>query len=218
MKKIISAIIGILLIGIVVYFGVKSGDNNKFIVPFGLVSALIAPMGLSALGYSIKKEDETLQKLTKIPQIDELIEQAETEEEKIEHLKKEKEVLLDYIKNESNRIAKIERKKILEDNAKRIINEYAQLINEIKAMPDSDINIENVSEEIKELYNIQSERNVEQGLDLVILGINYCVQGWFDLYGMPVETIVEQIVKHIKGKIKKIQKILNKIANLLNKH
>ena len=82
MKRIISAIIGIFLIGVVIYLGLKSGDDNKYIVPFGLTSALIAPMGLSALGYSIKRKDDTLQKLAKISQIDALIEQAETEEEK----------------------------------------------------------------------------------------------------------------------------------------
>ena len=57
MKRIISAIIGIFLIGVVIYLGLKSGDDNKYIVPFGLTSALIAPMGLSALerGISLTK-------------------------------------------------------------------------------------------------------------------------------------------------------------------
>lgn len=58
MKRIISAIICIFLIGVVIYLGIKSGDDSKYIVPFGLTSALITTMGLSALGYSIRRKDE----------------------------------------------------------------------------------------------------------------------------------------------------------------
>lgn len=94
MKRFISAILGVLLILIVVYFGIKSGNNNKYIVPFGIASALIAPIGISALGYSFKKEDSTLQQLALVPEIDNLIEKAKTETEKIEQLKIEKEKIL----------------------------------------------------------------------------------------------------------------------------
>ncbi len=55
MRRIISAIIGVFLIGIVLWLGVKSGSDSKYIIAFGLTSALMAPMGLSALGYSIKR-------------------------------------------------------------------------------------------------------------------------------------------------------------------
>ena len=222
MKRIISAIIGFILIGIVIYLGIKSGDNNKYIVPFGLTSALIAPMGLSALGYSVKRKDDTLQKLAKISQIDELIDQAATEAEKISRLKKEKDVLLDYIKKETKRISKIERKKILEADAKRILIEYKQVIDEIAAISNDEIDLENVSEEIRELYNIQNQKpnetcGNEQGFNLAILGLNYTVQGLFDIYRLPAEILVDQIDKCMQALFEVIQKVSRGIWNLFKR-
>lgn len=222
MKKIISAIIGSFLIGIVILLGIKSGDDSKYIVPFGLTSALIAPMGLSALGYSIKRKDYTLQKLAKISQINELIEQAETEEEKIKRLKKEKDMLLDYIKNETKRISKIERKKILEADAKRILDEYKEVVEEINSMSNIEIGLENVSEEIQELYNIYSEKENEDysndhGFNLTILGLNYTVQGLLDIYRLPAEVLVDQIDKFVKFVFDRIQELEKGVKNLFKR-
>lgn len=202
--------------------GLKSGDDNKYIVSFGLTSALIAPMGLSALGYSVKRKDDTLQKLAKIPQIDELIEQAETEEEKIKRLKKEKDVLLDYIKNETKRISKIERKKILEADAKRILDEYKEVVEEINGMSNMEIDLENVSEEIQELYNIHSEKenedcSDEHGFNLTILGLNYTVQGLLDIYRLPAEVLVDQIDKFVKIVFGGIQEFEKGVTNLFKR-
>lgn len=221
-KRIISALVGIFFIGVVVWFAIKSSTNSKYILPYGLGSALIAPMGLSALGYSIKREDKTLQELTKVTQIDKLIEQAETEAEKIKRLKKEKDQLLDYIKNETKRISKIERKKILEEDAKRILYEYKQVINEINAMPNGEIDLENISEEIQELYYIQNESlNIEKqsefGLNLVVLGINYMAQGLFDIYRLPAEILVDQIDRFVKILYRGIEKLAKIISNLFRK-
>lgn len=219
MKRIISAIVGFILIGVVIYLGIKSSDDNIYIMLFGVASALIAPMGLSALGYSVKREDETLQKLAKISQIDELIEQAETEEENIERLKEEKDVLLNYIKNETNRISKIERKKILIADAKRILDEYKEVVEELNSMSNMEIDLENVSKEIQELYNIYSEnknenRNNEHGFNLTILGLNYTIQGFLDFYSLPSEILVDQISRCAQRLYEVILKLVRGILNL----
>ena len=219
MKRIISAIVGFILIGVVIYLGIKSSDDNIYIMLFGVASALIAPMGLSALGYSVKREDETLQKLAKISQIDELIEQAETEEENIERLKKEKDVLLNYIKNETNRISKIEREKILIADAKRILDEYKEVVEELNSMSNMEIDLENVSKEIQELYNIYSEnknenRNNEHGFNLKILGLNYTIQGFLDFYSLPSEILVDQISRCAQRLYEVILKLVRGILNL----
>lgn len=217
MKRIISALVGLFCIGLVVWFGVKSGTDNKYIVPFGLISAIIAPIGLSALGYSIKREDKTLQELTKVTQIDKLIKQAETEAEKIERLKKEKDVLLDYIKKETKRISKIERKKILEEDAKRILDEYKKVISEINAMSNDEIDLENVSEEIRELYHIQDESlNKEQKI-VKVMGINYTIKGLFDVYRLPAEILVDQLHAFVKASFRETENFAKKISNLFGK-
>lgn len=222
MKRIISAIVGIFLIGVVIYLGIKSGDDSKYIVLFGLTSALIAPMGLSALGYSIRRKDDTLQKLAKVSQINELIEQVETEEEKIKRLKKEKDVLLDYIKNETKRISKIERKKILEADAKRILDEYKEVVEELNSMSNMEIDLENVSEEIQQLYNIHSEKENEEcsnehGFNLTILGLTYTVQGLLDIYRLPSEVLVDLIDKCIQVLLEVIQELASGILNLFKR-
>lgn len=219
MKRIISAIIGVFLIGIVIILGIRSDDDNRYIVPFGLTSALIAPMGLSALGYSIKRKDETLQKLAQVSQIDELIEQAETEAEKIKRLNKEKDALLDYIKNETKRISKIERKKILEADAKRILDEYKLVVGELSAMPNCEVNLDNVSEEIKELYNIQSkitnsQHNEDQSRILGILELNYMIHILLDIYRLPVDILVNLIDNFVKRLSGGIQELAKKISRL----
>lgn len=219
MKRLISAGVGILLIGVVIYLGIQSGVNNIYIAPFGIVSALVAPLGLSALGYSIKKEDETLKKLAMIPKIDELIEQAETETEKIERLKREKEVLLSYIENETKRIAKIERKKILETDAKRILEEYEQIIDELNIMSNNIPDMQNVSEEIQQLYNIHNQMEITgqfdatKGVVVSILGIKYRVAGIFDIYRLPAEILVDQINRMTINLLESIYEIISSFAN-----
>lgn len=47
-------------------------------------------MGLSALGYSIKREDDTLQKLAKVSPTDKQIEQTETEAKKLNDLREKR--------------------------------------------------------------------------------------------------------------------------------
>lgn len=49
MKRVISAILGVILIGIVIFLGIKTEDGNIYIILFGLSSALVAPVGISAL-------------------------------------------------------------------------------------------------------------------------------------------------------------------------
>ena len=131
MKRVISAILGVILIGIVIFLGIKTEDGNIYIILFGLSSALVAPVGISALGYSIRKEDKTLKKLAMVPEIDNLIERAETEQEKIKRLKREKNELLNYIRNDTKRIALVERKKILESDIRRLWEEYEKVNSEL---------------------------------------------------------------------------------------
>lgn len=208
MKRVISAIIGCILIGIVIWFGIKSGSNNGYIVPFGLASAIIAPIGLSAFGYTIKRKDETLKKLAMIPEIDELIEKAETETEKIERLKKEKDLLLCYIEYESNRLAKMERKKALEEDAERILREYKNIVDEINDMGGNRIDIEEMSEELKELQmriepylkHTQDEEIRKGNIILNLIG-SYVAMG--DLMTDALIEAIKRLIKAINNKKRK---------------
>lgn len=110
MKRVISAILGVILIGIVIFRN-KDGRWEYLYNFIWAVFCVSGAVGISALGYSIRKEDKTLKKLAMVPEIDNLIERAETEQEKIKRLKREKNELLNYIRNDTKRIALVERKK-----------------------------------------------------------------------------------------------------------
>lgn len=82
-------------------------------------------------------------------------------------------------------------------------------------MPDSEVNLENAIEEIRELYNIQNELlNKEQGSDhsseLIILGISYSVQNLLDFYRLPAEVLVDQINNSVKIVFEGIQELEKK--------
>lgn len=207
MKRVISAILGILLIGIVIYLGVKSGSDSRFVVPFGLTSALVAPLGISALGYSIRKEDPTLKKLALVPEIDSLIEKAETEAQKIKRLKREKEELLNYIQNETKRIALEERRKILETDIKRVLHEYQKVNIEFAEIEGRKPDLQEISSEIRKFYTNSSEKS------LTVFGEKYVVENIFDFYNLPAIIMVNAINKLVVMLVEAIQELVNCIIN-----
>ncbi|MEL7079354.1 MAG: hypothetical protein AAFY50_03355 [Cyanobacteria bacterium J06648_1] len=74
LKKIISALVAVVLIGITIYLGALSINDSNFVVPFGLACAIAAPTGLTLLGFVISgSNDEIVQQLAKVPEIEKLI-------------------------------------------------------------------------------------------------------------------------------------------------
>lgn len=51
-RKIISALIAIVLISGTVYLGIQSGKDNRFVICFGLASAIVGPVGLNLFTYA----------------------------------------------------------------------------------------------------------------------------------------------------------------------
>lgn len=207
MKRILSAIIGFVFVGIVIFLGINSGIDNRFIIPFGLASALIAPLGISALGYSIRKEDPMLKKLAMVPEIDNLIEKAETESQKIKRLKREKEELLAYIKTDTKRIALLERKKLLESDIQRSYEEYVKVNTELIALVGEELDIQEMSSEIRDVITNNSEAS------LTIFGEKYVAENIFDFYNLPAIVITNGMNKLVVAIVTGIQKLINIILN-----
>lgn len=89
-------------------------------------------------------------------------------------------------------------------------------------MSNIEIDLENVSEEIQQLYNIHSEKENEDysneyGFNLTILGLNYTVQGLLDIYRLPSEILVDQIEKCMQVLFEVIQKLAIGILNLFKR-
>lgn len=171
-KKIFLLMIGIALIVSVVFLGIKSAENKAFVVPFGLACALIAPVGISCITSIFNiGNNEKLKKLLKVSQIDELIQKAETQEEKIKLLENERKQLSSIVKYETLKYAALERRKHLESEAENILKEYEKVKREIQQL-----NLEKKEERlsnkvIDELYRKLENKENYQNTELLILSL-----------------------------------------------
>ncbi|HEY9814342.1 MAG TPA: hypothetical protein V6D20_00830, partial [Candidatus Obscuribacterales bacterium] len=150
-KKIIAALIATGLVAGTVYLGIQSGKDNRFVVWFGIASATAAPVGLALFGYAISRsDDEIIQRLSKVPEIEKLIEQAKTQEEKIQVLEEERSRLAEIVKIESRRQAALDRMDSLARDAVRILAELENLDREL-VLIDEQVGKSAISEEIQRL-------------------------------------------------------------------
>lgn len=148
-KKIFAGLIATGLISGTVYLGISSGKDNRFVVWFGIASATAAPVGLALFSYAISRSNgEIIQQLAKVPEIEKLISQAKTQEEKIQVLEKERSRLAEIIKIESRRQATLDRINSLEHDAVRILTELENLDREL-ILIDEQIGVSPISEEIR---------------------------------------------------------------------
>lgn len=85
LRRIGAAVFGFALVGLVIgsgYWATFGGATA--VVVFGLASALVAPLGLSALGYAAGLGQEGLiTRLARVPEIERLAARAETEAERL---------------------------------------------------------------------------------------------------------------------------------------
>ena len=150
-KKIFSALIATGLITGTVYLGIQSGKDNRFVIWFGIASATAAPVGLGLFSQAISHSDrEIIQQLAKVPEIERLIEQAKTQEEKIQVLEAERSRLAEIVKIESRRQAALDRIDSLERDAVRILAELENLDREL-ILIDEQVGESPISEEIRRL-------------------------------------------------------------------
>lgn len=150
-RKVIAALIATALIAGTVYLGIRSGKDSYFVVWFGIASATAAPVGLALFGYAISRSSgEVIQQLAKVPEIEKLIEQAKTQEEKIQVLEAERLRLAEIVKIESRRQAALDRIDSLERDATRILAELESLDGELRLL-DEQVSESAVSEEIRRL-------------------------------------------------------------------
>lgn len=150
-RKIISVLIATGLITGTVYLGIQSGKDNRFLIWFGIASATAAPVGLNLFTYAFSGSDrEIIQQLAKVPEIERLIEQAKTQEEKIQVLEAERSRLAEIVKIESRRQAALDRINSLEGDAVRILAELENLDREL-ILIDEQVGESAISEEIRRL-------------------------------------------------------------------
>ena len=151
-RKIISASIAICLIGGTVYLGFQSVKDNRFVIWFGIAAAIAAPVGLNLFNYALfsRSDRKIIQQLAKVPEIERLIQQAKTQEEKIQVLEAERSRLAEIVKIESRRQAALDRINSFEGDAVRILAELENLDREL-ILIDEQVGESAISEEIRRL-------------------------------------------------------------------
>ena len=158
-KKVFSLIVGIFFIGATILLGIQSGKDSRFVVWFGLASAIAAPLGLAQIASIFNRWDsEIITRLAKVPEIERLVNEARTQEEKIQLLEEERLRLADIVRIESRRQAILDRIDSLERDAFRILDELTFLDKEVIVLDDN-VGKSPASSEIRRLRERVKARN-----------------------------------------------------------
>jgi hypothetical protein len=132
LRKASSLIVGIFLLAATILLVIQSGKDSLFVVWFGLASAIAAPLLLAQFALIFNRWDsEIITRLAKVPEIERLVNEARSQEEKIQLLEEERLRLADIVPFESRRQAILDRIDSLERDATRILDELAFLDKEV---------------------------------------------------------------------------------------
>ena len=135
LTRALAALLALAALAGVVYLGILSGKHAKFVVWFGIASAIAAPLGLSLLAYAVFRGDrEVIEGLSKVPEIARLISEAKTQEERIRLLEGQRDRLAETVRLESRRQAVMQRREDLEKDGVRLLRELETLDEEARAL------------------------------------------------------------------------------------
>jgi hypothetical protein len=204
LKRIAAFVIGAGLLTVVVWLGVKTTSGPVYIVWFGLASAILAPTGIATIGYALTGgQREVLQRRSKVPEIDKLISEANTQEERIRLLEEERSHLLEAVQLETRRQTLVTKKATLEQDGAQILNELQAVERELSHL-EMDIEASTVREEIERLNERLAAR---QGGDMIIrLGETYVSVSRNLVRGFPLSaflllpgTLAEGILRSLES-------------------
>jgi len=117
--KILSFFGGLLLIGSIVYAGYYTTNHLSFVIWFGVITAILAPLAFELIFFPFKyKEKSLIKDLSKVPKIELLIKEAKDSESKVRLLEEQRKDLDKLISYESHRKTLIAEKEIYSFQAK----------------------------------------------------------------------------------------------------
>ncbi|MBD2773318.1 hypothetical protein [Iningainema tapete] len=135
MKKFLSIVVGTALVVLIIWLGFRAAKDSNYVLWFGIASAIVAPIPFALFGYAFSGSDrEVIKRLSRVPQIEELISQAQSQEEKIRILEEQRTRLEELVHYEAERLALENRKSSLERDAVRILDELEAVDKELKRL------------------------------------------------------------------------------------
>lgn len=171
LTRFFSGIIGLVLLGIVIYLGFQAATDPVFVIWFGLAVAILPGLSYRAVRYAfIGSEGKVLKYLSKLPEVEKRIQQAKSLEERIKVLEEERAQIAEVVELESQRQALLEGKRSLEQDAARILNKLQAIDSELGAI-NMNVQSSPVSQQVQSLHE---RLQVRQRGDIVIrLGSRY---------------------------------------------
>lgn len=119
----------------VVYLGWLASITPSLVIWFGVAAAILAPAGFAFIGVALRAgENELLKKLSKVPELQQLIEKAQNQEEKIKALETEREHLEEVVKFEALRSLLLERKSTLESEGVKLLEALDSIEEQLKTI------------------------------------------------------------------------------------
>lgn len=205
-KRILLVGAGIGLLVVVALIGYRAVQNSSLVVWFGLASALLAPAGFALIGYGFKSSnDELLRKLSKIPELQDLIEKAQSQEEKIKVLEEERDHLEQVIRFEAQRQSLVERREVLEREALRVLEELDATDTNIKVLLDE----ESASSNREIIETLREKVRVAQSGDIVLaFGSKHFAVNTNKLMLAPGGEVLVVYFRILREVLKIVQKIL----------
>jgi hypothetical protein len=102
--KFLSFFFGLALLGAIIYTGYYTVSHPGFVIWFGVTTAILAPLAFEFLLLPFRtKDNKLIKELSKVPQIEKLIKEAEDNELKVRLLEQQREELDKLISYESQR-------------------------------------------------------------------------------------------------------------------
>lgn len=203
--RILSFLFGLILIAAIVYCGYYSIEHPNFVAWFGVITAVISPVAFEFLLYPFRSKDKQMIKdLSKVPQIEKLLQEAKDNESKIELLEQQRKELDKLITYESKRRTLLAERALYitqgEEALAQIkkLDESLQLLtHEKQTLPDS----------LKELMG-EIEKIESTDITYTLNGKTYTIRrkyfNWFPIYGNALFEIIkggrEIVNRHVPKK------------------
>jgi len=138
---ILPIFIGLGMLGVAIWFFFLAKNDNTYLLLFGFGTAILVPISLSLMMFGLnfrnRKVNEKLSELSKITDIQVLLDKTKSKEEQIEILKTEYKNLEKNLRYNSEKISLELRRDDLVKKAKEIISELDSLNNELEIIDTS---------------------------------------------------------------------------------
>lgn len=194
-KRTIYLLIALCLTGLVIWLGVRTVDDPSYVIWFGLASAFLptAAMGAFKSAVTTDRNSEVIEKLSRVPEVEQLVTKAENEEERIRLLRQQRVRLDEIVRLEVRKQTLYTRREALEQDGLRIIESLRTVEVELEEL-QIDIEDSTVKDEIDKL---EERLKAKQSGDLTFrLGSSYFRLSRTILAGLPfsVVTLLSQIM------------------------